>query len=146
MQKDEVLQSVIVEILNTFFELRELGKELEMVSESGGGVWGLMRIVHTEGPQTLSEIARYRGVSRQYMQKIASQLENQGYLELLDNPNDGRSKLVRLTKQGERRLDLLDKRFLKIVSSISHDFKKDELSTALDVVLRLKSHISNLAS
>ena len=81
-------------MLNTFFALRQTGQDLDMVSESGGGLWGLMRMLTDRGPLTLSEVARLRGVSRQYIQKIAVQLAQQGMIRMTPNPRDRRAKLM----------------------------------------------------
>ncbi|MEU2673340.1 MarR family transcriptional regulator [Streptomyces sp. NPDC007164] len=49
---------------------------------------------------TASEIGRRLGVSKQAAGKTVERLEGLGYVERVDDPRDGRRKLVRLTARG----------------------------------------------
>ncbi|MGW5272082.1 MarR family winged helix-turn-helix transcriptional regulator [Streptomyces sp. NPDC004044] len=49
---------------------------------------------------TASEIGRRLGVSKQAAGKTVDRLESLGYVERLDDPQDGRRKLVRVTPRG----------------------------------------------
>ncbi|MFD4757710.1 MarR family winged helix-turn-helix transcriptional regulator [Streptomyces sp. NPDC058439] len=49
---------------------------------------------------TASEIGRRLGVSKQAAGKTVEKLEGLGYVERVDDPTDGRRKLVRLTARG----------------------------------------------
>ncbi|MFE7464158.1 MarR family winged helix-turn-helix transcriptional regulator [Streptomyces sp. NPDC057499] len=49
---------------------------------------------------TASEIGRRLGVSKQAAGKTVERLEGLGYVERVDDPQDGRRKLVRLTARG----------------------------------------------
>ncbi|WP_406381032.1 MarR family winged helix-turn-helix transcriptional regulator [Streptomyces sp. NBC_01618] len=49
---------------------------------------------------TASEIGRRLGVSKQAAGKTVEKLEGLGYVERVDDPEDGRRKLVRLTARG----------------------------------------------
>jgi len=59
------------------------------------------------GPKTVPEIARMRSVSRQYIQKLANELIGRRWLALIDNPRHRRSKMLQLTKSGERQLAVM---------------------------------------
>ncbi|MFF3390652.1 MarR family winged helix-turn-helix transcriptional regulator [Streptomyces sp. NPDC002669] len=52
------------------------------------------------GGATASEIGRRLGVSKQAAGKTVERLEALGYVERVDDPRDGRRKLVRLTGRG----------------------------------------------
>ena len=54
------------------------------------------------GVQKPSDIARNLGVSRQSVHATINQMVEKGILELVDDPDDGRAKLVALSKVGER--------------------------------------------
>lgn len=93
------------EVLQAFFDLRSAGREVGAVTESGAGSWGLLRLVDEGGPVTMAEVARSRGVTRQYIQKLANELIGSGYLQLVDNPKHRRSGLLTLTPAGRRHLE-----------------------------------------
>lgn len=52
------------------------------------------------GGSTASEIGRRLGVSKQAAGKTVEKLEGLGYVERVDDPQDGRRKLVRLSPRG----------------------------------------------
>ncbi|MEV0402538.1 MarR family transcriptional regulator [Actinoallomurus sp. NPDC050550] len=52
------------------------------------------------GGATASEVGRRLGVSKQAAGKTIDRLEELGYAERVDDPTDGRRKLVRLTARG----------------------------------------------
>jgi DNA-binding MarR family transcriptional regulator len=52
------------------------------------------------GPATVAALALQRGVKHQSMRLIVARLVEQGMLEMLANPQDGRSQLVALTRTG----------------------------------------------
>ena len=129
-----LMEQLIIEVLNAFFVLRQAGQELDMVSESGGGLWGLMRILSTQGPQTLSAVARQRGVSRQYIQKIAAQLTADGLVRMGSDPLDRRAKRMMLTDRGKARYQELNQRFEVFAATLAPRFKSADLKTAADTV------------
>ena len=55
------LMDVIALTLQAGFKLRALGRRAGFVS-ARGGVWGLLRSLKLEGPQTVPELARARPV------------------------------------------------------------------------------------
>jgi len=57
------------------------------------------------GGATASEVGRRLGVSKQAAGKTIDRLEELGYAERVDDPADGRRKLVRLTGRGIDSLD-----------------------------------------
>lgn len=54
-----------------------------------------------EGPATVTALAQLRGVKHQSMRLVVARLVEQGLLELLVNPQDGRSQLAALTRKGQ---------------------------------------------
>ena len=52
------------------------------------------------GPATVTALALLRGVKHQSMRLVVARLVEQGVLEMLANPQDGRSQLVALTPVG----------------------------------------------
>jgi DNA-binding MarR family transcriptional regulator len=52
----------------------------------------------------LTELARRLGVTKQAVGQLVTELEGLGVLERVDDPADGRAKLVRLTDRGLRAL------------------------------------------
>src|SRR3712207_2909712 len=97
----QAIEDLIIEIVATFFLLRAEGMRIGVVSSSGEGYWSVLRLLKVNGAQTVPQIARYRYVPRQSVQKLANEMLEDGVIELVNNPAHKRSKLLRLTPKGE---------------------------------------------
>jgi DNA-binding MarR family transcriptional regulator len=53
------------------------------------------------GPASVTALAQLRAVKHQSMRLVVARLVEQGLLEMLPNPDDGRSQLVALTRIGQ---------------------------------------------
>jgi DNA-binding MarR family transcriptional regulator len=61
-----------------------------------------LNVVQYPGPQGLrpADLADRLGMSKQALNHLLGQLERRGYLTREDDPEDGRSKRIRLTERG----------------------------------------------
>jgi DNA-binding MarR family transcriptional regulator len=116
----------------TFFALKAAGRSIGAIAKWGGGYWGVLRSLKVEGPQTLVQLARSRPVSRQRIQRIASELGARGFVEFRENPAHQRSKLLHLTRKGEIFLKELD----RSIESMAAQFTKNVSPAAMDTTLR----------
>jgi DNA-binding MarR family transcriptional regulator len=66
---------------------------------ASGGL-SVLHVLAEHGPQTVPQIARLRGTSRQNIQILVNRLETDGCVELSSNPAHKRSGLVQLTGPG----------------------------------------------
>lgn len=49
-----------------------------------------------------SDVARRMGITRQAVYKVTRELQRLGILDLVDDPEDGRQKIISMTKRGEQ--------------------------------------------
>lgn len=87
-----------------YFKLNALTSELLKDSGVSPGQRALMEDLEVLGPQTVGALARARPVAKQYVQKLVSDLAVLDLVQLEANPEDGRSKIVSLSKRGARTL------------------------------------------
>ena len=59
----------------------------------------VFRFIH-EGGSRLTELAESSGLTKQAVGEVVSDLEELGYVERAQDPQDGRAKVIRLTEQG----------------------------------------------
>ena len=59
----------------------------------------VFRFIH-EGGSRLTELAESSGLSKQAVGEVVDDLEKLGYVERIQDPQDGRAKVIRLTEQG----------------------------------------------
>jgi DNA-binding MarR family transcriptional regulator len=128
--------------LSLGFRLRAIGGKSGHVSASGGGVWGLMRSLSREGPQTVPALARARPVSRQHIQTLANEMAADGLIEFVDNPRHKRSKLARLTPKGKAEFAALDARFKAFAETVAEGLDAEALENAVSVLEDLRDRIA----
>lgn len=95
------LTEAILEVFRLNGELIRAGNS--MTGEFGltSARWQVMGAIDNEGRSlTVSDIARLMGQSRQSIQRLANELEREGFLCFEEKSHDARSKLVALTNKG----------------------------------------------
>ncbi len=137
----EALAQVFIEMAPIFFRLRALGKTTGLVTPWGGGIWGFLRSLKIEGPQTVPQLARARPVARQRIQRLADEAAAAGLIEFVDNPAHKRSKLLRLTARGEQTFDDLDARMGALADDLARGLDEKDLRTAARVLKQLRERL-----
>src|SRR5262245_48067908 len=132
--KGEAIADLMLEVAQCFFRIRALGQKTGLITGWGGGAFGFMRSLARVGPLTVPQIAQMRPTSRQRMQRLADELEAEGFVEFIDNPKHRRSKLVRLTRKGNARYRELKVRLLAIASTLGADFSEADIRKTTEIV------------
>ncbi len=127
-----------MEVIHTYFRLRAAGERIGATPPAGAGSFGLLRSLKSSGPQTVPQLARTRGVSRQHIQILANGLVEQGLVEFVDNPAHRRSRLLKITDLGERRLAQVTQRIEEAYEDISAGMDPDEIRAAIKVLAELR--------
>ena len=97
----QLLSDLLVEVALTYYRVQAEADRLASGRLSSGKL-GVLRVLCEQGPRTVPEIARSRPVARQGVQRNADELAEAGLVEYSENPRHRRSKLLRITKRGER--------------------------------------------
>src|SRR5712691_8915926 len=139
--KAEALAELMLEVAQCFFRIRALGQKTGLITSWGGGAFGFMRSLALLGPLTVPQIAQMRPTSRQRMQRLADELEVEGFVEFIDNPKHRRSKHVRLTRKGDARYRDLNARFLLIASTMGVALSEADRRKTIEIVRRLSDDV-----
>ncbi len=131
----------MIEIVATFFLLRAEEMRIGVVSPSGEGYWSVLRLLKVNGAQTVPQIARYRYVPRQSVQKLANEMLADGVIELVNNPAHKRSKLLRLTPKGEAVFAEMSERIATLAETLAEQGDAIQLQNAVDVVKNLHKQL-----
>lgn len=137
----QAIEALIIEIVATFFLLRAEGMRIGVVSPSGEGYWSVLRLLKMKGPQTVPQLARYRYVPRQSVQRLANEMLKDGVIELVKNPAHKRSKLLQLTPAGEAVFQEMSDRVAKLAETLATHQDATQLQNAADVVQRLHARL-----
>ncbi len=143
-QAGQAIEDLIVEIVATFFLLRAEGMRIGVVSSSGEGYWSVLRLLKVRGPQTVPQLARYRYVPRQSVQKLANEMLKDGVIEFLNNPAHKRSKLLRLTPKGEAVFQEMSDRIATLAETLAKQQDTAQLQNAANVVKQLHEQLRTM--
>jgi DNA-binding MarR family transcriptional regulator len=139
--KAEAIAELLLEVAQCFFRIRAVGQKTGLITSWGGGAFGFMRSLALLGPLTVPQIAGMRPTSRQRMQRLADELAAEGLVEFVDNPRHRRSKLVRLTDNGEERYREMNARLLSIASTMGVALGEADIREATGIVRRLSDDV-----
>ena len=90
--------------------------------------------IDTDGTRS-TELARRIGVSRQAVHQTVAELIDEGLLDLVPDPDDGRAKLVVITGEGRRNISAARRAFAEIEAELATRIGTDryaDLRSALE--------------
>ena len=140
-RKGEAIAELMLEVAQFFFRIRAVGQRTGFITSWGAGAFGFLRSLALLGPLTVPQIAGMRPTSRQRMQRLADELAADGLVEFIDNPRHRRSKLVRLTPEGEARYRELNARLAAVASALGRDIDEAEVRRTLAIVRQLSDEV-----
>ncbi|MBX2902205.1 MAG: MarR family transcriptional regulator [Chitinophagales bacterium] len=109
---------------------------LEVVKEKGFPNFSMqyVAILMNVGAQgvTINQLAEKIQITKQAVSKMAKDLEKFGYVELKKNPNDNRSVLITLSKQGVALIELLKKQQTKFIGELIKTWGETKTHTFLE--------------
>ena len=143
--RGEAIADLILDVAQFFFRIRAFGQKTGFMTSWGAGAFGFIRSLALLGPLTIPEIAKMRPTSRQRMQRLADELAAEGLVELVDKPRHRRSKLVRLTRKGNRHYHRLNVQLLAIASTMGADLIEADIRKSIEIVRQLSDEMKDVA-
>ncbi|WP_020406593.1 MarR family winged helix-turn-helix transcriptional regulator [Hahella ganghwensis] len=98
--REKQLYAVFRQVRTCFNQLKTLAEDLHENHGVNPSMRAVIESLATGGPQTVPDIAKSKGVSRQHIQNIMNALHTDGFVEQSDNPAHKRSPLFDLTEKG----------------------------------------------
>ena len=98
--REKALTDLIRQVRTCFNQLRSLAERLHYDLGINPSMRAVMESLATRGAQTVPEIARSKGVSRQHIQTVMNTLLEECLVELRENPAHRRSPQFDLTITG----------------------------------------------
>lgn len=139
--KTRLLRDLLNEIAYTYFPLRAAGDAMTARFGQTTAEWGLLRSLDEKGPMTVAALARSRPVARQWIQRLANQLEKQGLIEFVDNPEHKRAKLMRITPAGTKLLRRIGAAFDDWANEMKKDFDERAMQSAFATLRKLRERL-----
>jgi len=106
----------------------------------------LSHLIRVEDGRSPLAIAKAFQVPKNTMTHTLQGLESHGLIKLVPNPDDGRSKLVHLTKAGKKMHDDIVKALVPNMKQMAKEFDLDLLATALPALRELRIYLDQKRS
>jgi len=134
--KGAALTQLTLTVFRANGRLLRAGDELMKHLGISSARWQVMGAV-AERARTVAQIARHFELSRQGVLWVVSALVKEGLVELVDNPDHKRSKLVQFTGRGREIHAELERRPIVWSNATSAAFNLEEIRSSTQVVERL---------
>ncbi|WP_211564822.1 MarR family winged helix-turn-helix transcriptional regulator [Marinomonas gallaica] len=138
----EVFTKIVLEVFKVSGLLNTEGDQLTEEFGLSSARWKVMgAIVKADQPVTVSEISRVMGQSRQATQRVVDVMSKDGLVQLLDNPNHKKAKLVALTEAGAVVYEKLDRKQEQWAASGAQNIDREELDRALSALHKMARYL-----
>jgi DNA-binding MarR family transcriptional regulator len=141
-QKGLLFSEIILEVFKLGGILISKGDLMGMEYGVTSARWKILGAIFLAGePQTVPQIARRMGLTRQAVQRLVDVMHKDDLLLFHKNPDHKRAKLIDLTNLGKEIFIKLDEKQSKQAITHSSDIPQAELATALSVLKRMSDAI-----
>jgi len=135
---DDEIADELVELTRSisraYFALKDFGDHVGFFHEYGSNVTEVLNLLYLHGPHSITEIARFRRVSRQFVVKLARQFEDRGWVTLEPNAADKRGYIIKLTAEGVAHWETRRLMFRNSLGNINFRLAIYELRAIRDVL------------
>jgi DNA-binding MarR family transcriptional regulator len=100
-------------------------------------------LAREKGPVSLSDVARKHAVSRQYIHQVLQRLPDRGWVEEIEDPADGRTVLLRLSRKGRAQWAKIREVDRTLLGKLAAEFTEEQLSAATALLGRLRQALGS---
>jgi DNA-binding MarR family transcriptional regulator len=141
--RESALYQVIWQTRRLFQRLAATGDALHADVGLNASQRALLEFLEGREPQTVPEIARERGVSRQHVQILVNQLLGLGLVRTQENPAHRRSVLVERTEEGREVFKSVRRREAVGLTEMAAHFDRSDLETTARTLAALARYLQS---
>ncbi|MBI4083443.1 MAG: MarR family transcriptional regulator [Candidatus Lambdaproteobacteria bacterium] len=135
------LYGVMVAVRRLFHRLGAAADALHADLGVTASQHAVLEALADDGAQTVPQIARRKGVTRQHIQVLVNSLLSAGLVQAIENPGHRRSVLIGLTAEGARRFGVMRERERGLLEELDAAFEVRRLTQATETLRRLAAEI-----
>ena len=132
------ITDIVLETFRLHGRIIEWGDKMTKDLGLSSARWQVLGAVDVH-PLTVAEIARRMGLRRQSVQRTVNSLRADGFVELEQNPNHRRAKLVQLTDKGFVSLEEAFRRQVEWVNSIAEGISPESLKETCRMMAEVRA-------
>jgi len=137
----EALYELMIQLPRLNAAIRLTPFRSDQAAKLSGGMWTLLRSLKLDGPRTVPQIARSRGLARQRIQVLVDEAVARGFVRFRINPEHKRSRIVSLTRDGAAAFEQHDAAARQLAEELSSNLDIRDLDAALRVLFELSENI-----
>lgn len=141
-QKGLVFTEIVLEVFKLGGFLISEGDQMGMEYGVTSARWKILGAIFLAGePQTVPQIARRMGLTRQAVQRLVDAMQKDELLLFHQNPDHKRAKLINISDLGKDIFLKLDEKQSRQAITHSSNIPQAELETTLSVLKRISNAI-----
>ncbi|PRH76730.1 MarR family transcriptional regulator [Streptomyces solincola] len=117
-----------------------------MPVECPGGSAAVLSLLAHHGDMRMSRLAELLAVDMSVTSRHVTHVVDRGWVERLPDPDDRRSRIIRLTRAGEEMLDDLGQRTTDMFARTLGDWSDEDVSTLTALLARLRESFGDCRS
>ncbi|MEU1051655.1 MarR family transcriptional regulator [Streptomyces sp. NPDC005876] len=123
---------------------RELGRILP--PECPGGSAAVLTLLGRHGDMRMSKLAELLAVDMSVTSRHVAHIAERGWIERHPDPADKRSRILRLTPEGQAQLDELSERTTQLLAHRLNDWTDEEVGQLSRLMARLRASFDDCRS
>ncbi|MEV4420224.1 MarR family winged helix-turn-helix transcriptional regulator [Patulibacter sp. NPDC049589] len=130
------------------YHLSALRRDLQRFAGIEHAVAGLtvLSVVHRIGPARISDVAGDMQVNLSVASRQIQALQDEGFVDRVADPHDGRSSLIAISDAGTAKLEAAHHRLKGAIATAVEDWDRDEVTGLADGIVRLRGALGTCDS
>jgi len=126
-----------------FQQLRATSEELLEGTGINASQRAVLEFLDQHQPQTVSNMAREKNVSRQHIQTLVNDLLTLNLVKSHENPAHKRSPLMSMTEQGKKLFMKIIRDEAKVLASMASEFSGKNVSTSIRTLKSMHQYLQS---
>lgn len=130
-KKPEQIYELVWSTRRLFQQLRATSDELLEGTEIKASQRAVLEFLDQHQPQTVSNMAREKTVSRQHIQTLVNDLLSLKLVKSQENPAHKRSPLISMTGEGKKLFKKITQKEIKVLGAMAGEFNEKNITTSI---------------
>lgn len=142
-KKSEQIYALVWNTRRLFQQLRATSDELLEGTGINASQRAILEFLDQHQPQTVSNMAREKTVSRQHIQTVVNDLLSLKLVQTQENPAHKRSPLIRMTEKGDKLFKKIIQSELKVLDGMADEFSEKNIATSIRTLAAVRDYLQS---
>ena len=142
-KKPEQIYELVWSTRRLFQQLRATSDELLEGTGINASQRAVLEFLNQNQPQTVSNMAREKTVSRQHIQTVVNDLLSLELVQSKENPAHKRSPLISMTEKGKKLFKKITQREIKVLDAMAGEFSEKNIATSVQTLNAIRDYLKS---